>query len=617
MCIRDSLGTATDASGITYNQGGTGASSRTVENKLQETLSVKDFGAVGDGVTDDTVAIQAAIDSLAGGGTLLFPRGTYVSNTQINFTLTGAIALIGDDATIKCTSSTFLSYQLLLTIATYDLQMKGLTFDANQKARTCFRGNAQSQDSSTLTMKDCTFKNAYTDTTTGSTGVYLSGGYNKVLVDNSTFKDITRAAGSGTPGSQGTGGLGISEHYLTNEFPRFISVQNCRFENLTNNETTASANNYDVDGLSIGGGNASGANYISSSAIISNNTFRNCKGRCIKSQNDQTVVTNNSFYRNMTTIVSSTEVNLQVGSGTVSGNVFHYDEVSSGVSPFTFDGSSGAGLTLISFYNGTADTRNNIINCSDNIVYNNVPITTGYLAVFCNFNGYSAPFYRINVTNNSVSKKVDNFISMTPTVSPNFLYLNASNNYAEAIETTFMSGNGGGAVANNIITATGNVNAGTEVPFSWYPSGSQEVTAHYSIINCTGMTPVANLISNSGQSFPSGISTLGATARSGGLVQVHSVSIADDATYQFPEVGYASQFTFRVLSVNYNSVTTGIFTDTNTTVTDYGGGLSTGIAYGATNPDTDTKVNVYRNGSNLEIKNRLGSSRVFTLISMG
>ena len=82
------LGDANDASGITYNQGGTGASSRTVENKLQESVSVKDFGAVGDGVTDDTAAIQAALDS---GENILIPKGTY---------LTGGLTLTGDNITI-------------------------------------------------------------------------------------------------------------------------------------------------------------------------------------------------------------------------------------------------------------------------------------------------------------------------------------------------------------------------------------------------------------------------------------------------------------------------------------------------------------------------------------
>jgi hypothetical protein len=72
-------GTATNANVVTYEPAGTGAVVTTVEAKLRETVSVKDFGAVGDGVTDDTAAFQAALDfQKLTGNPLYAPPGEYL-----------------------------------------------------------------------------------------------------------------------------------------------------------------------------------------------------------------------------------------------------------------------------------------------------------------------------------------------------------------------------------------------------------------------------------------------------------------------------------------------------------------------------------------------------------
>jgi hypothetical protein len=66
-----------DSSDITFLQAGTGAVARTAQAKMRDVVSVKDFGAVGDGVADDTAAIQAALNASAN-AELTFPPGTYL-----------------------------------------------------------------------------------------------------------------------------------------------------------------------------------------------------------------------------------------------------------------------------------------------------------------------------------------------------------------------------------------------------------------------------------------------------------------------------------------------------------------------------------------------------------
>ena len=58
-----------------FLQSGTGAVVRTMQTKLREDVSVDDFGAVGDGVTDDTVAFASAFAALgAAGGSVVIPN---------------------------------------------------------------------------------------------------------------------------------------------------------------------------------------------------------------------------------------------------------------------------------------------------------------------------------------------------------------------------------------------------------------------------------------------------------------------------------------------------------------------------------------------------------------
>ena len=89
--------TTTSPTAITYNEGGTGAVNRTVQSKLQETISVKDFGAIGNGIANDYNSFVNAIYSISSsGGTLYIPAGTYYLGVSGILISRSNINIVGD-----------------------------------------------------------------------------------------------------------------------------------------------------------------------------------------------------------------------------------------------------------------------------------------------------------------------------------------------------------------------------------------------------------------------------------------------------------------------------------------------------------------------------------------
>jgi hypothetical protein len=87
------------ASSVTFTQAGTSATARNAQVKLQEFISIKDFGAISDQGSsfDITAALNSAIAAAASSkiSTIYIPGGSYYFNTQPN-NITSKVKIVGD-----------------------------------------------------------------------------------------------------------------------------------------------------------------------------------------------------------------------------------------------------------------------------------------------------------------------------------------------------------------------------------------------------------------------------------------------------------------------------------------------------------------------------------------
>ena len=156
------------ATKLSFTQAGTSATARTIDSKLKDSISVKDFGAVGDGVTDDTTEIQAAIDAVnaSGGGFLYVPPGTYIVSPLSMKTGVRLVGASSASTTLKFPAGNTAIHCVSIA-ARNDVAIESLTLDVSEAPGSDGVGTiaigisaaAASGGSNRIKIKDCRFIN--------------------------------------------------------------------------------------------------------------------------------------------------------------------------------------------------------------------------------------------------------------------------------------------------------------------------------------------------------------------------------------------------------------------------------------------------------------------------
>ena len=107
---------------VAYTPAGTGAVATTVQAKLRESVNVKDFGAVGDGTTDDTAAIQAALST---GKYVVFTDGIYSVTSALTYTGDGLYMQAGSSLQPQGTGYTVLTIERKARSGPYRIYING------------------------------------------------------------------------------------------------------------------------------------------------------------------------------------------------------------------------------------------------------------------------------------------------------------------------------------------------------------------------------------------------------------------------------------------------------------------------------------------------------------
>lgn len=186
-------------------------SGRKQEDKNKEIIHVKDFGAIGDGITDDTIALSKAMLS---GKTIFLGDNSciYKVTREIGLSLTTNLEIYSNGATLLATTK--MRSMVRISASENSISIKGkLIFKANRYAFTGLYIQTPDDTSkfSTLSVEDIEIYDCYRQdkSWTGGDGVFIAGGFHRVNLRNIIINGIYMAKDAGISGSQGVSGITV------------------------------------------------------------------------------------------------------------------------------------------------------------------------------------------------------------------------------------------------------------------------------------------------------------------------------------------------------------------------------------------------------------------------
>lgn len=399
--------TAGDAGSIVYQADYTGSVQRTVQTKLDEAVSVKDFGAIGDNTNDDTSAIQAALDS--GATKVFFPTGTYKVTSEISASVTSNLSIVGDGARINVVATEIDNVLKITVGAAIDfVTVCGLYIDGNSVAATGIFVEGTANSVSRVTIENNiveSLDNVSTARTTAGIRVDALGVEATRIVGN-TIKNVTRTQVD--PGDIASIGIRVTE------IVHGVVISGNHIENIDSPSGDA-----DADGIHVFSYNRRDTEHQTAAPVITENYFYNCKGRFIKAQSANVIVSDNRFEINDQSLISSFRfVDLQAGGGIVSNNTAFYN-------PAIGTGASGIFCSM--------NARDYAIEENLYIVSNNELVLQGDMFAFAFSYPIGVTNATIRVSDNIVSDRFDtynltDFFSLNIPADIDFLDVTVSNN---------------------------------------------------------------------------------------------------------------------------------------------------------------------------------------------